>query len=165
MKSHGWELLHLPKAASEQLPSRGMTMVAGTVNGHSFQAPLEPDGAGSHWLKVDPAMRSAAGLVPGQAAKLSIHPIKEWPEPAVPADVQAALNADPQLMPLWQDITPMARWDWLRWINATANPATRQRRVEVTCSKLTDGKRRPCCFNRAQCSEPAVSKNGVLVTD
>jgi hypothetical protein len=56
----------------------------------------------------------------------------------------------------------MARWEWVRWVNATANPATRQRRVEVTISKMNNGKRRPCCFDLAACTDPAVAKNGKL---
>jgi Domain of unknown function (DUF1905) len=43
-----WTLLRLPKCASAHLPSRGMTMVEGATNGSRFQAPLEPDGKGSH---------------------------------------------------------------------------------------------------------------------
>src|SRR4030095_12794312 len=41
-------ILRLPEAASSKLPSRGMSVVEGTFNGHAFQAPLEPDGIGSH---------------------------------------------------------------------------------------------------------------------
>src|SRR3954447_26315941 len=57
-----WTLLRLPKSASAQLPSRGMAMVEGTINGSPFKAPLplEPDGRGSHWLRVDEAIREAA---------------------------------------------------------------------------------------------------------
>ena len=63
---------------------------------------------------------------------------------------------------MWRDITPMARWEWVRWVNATANPVTRERRVEVTISKMESGKRRPCCFDLSACTDPAVSKNGKL---
>ncbi|KKU82000.1 MAG: hypothetical protein UY09_C0025G0017 [Parcubacteria group bacterium GW2011_GWA2_47_8] len=48
-----WTVLMLPKSASAKLPSRGMTMVEGTINGFRFQAALEPDGKGSHWFRVD----------------------------------------------------------------------------------------------------------------
>ena len=49
-------ILRLPEAASSKLPSRGMSMVEGTFNGHAFQAPLEPDGRGSHWFRVSDTM-------------------------------------------------------------------------------------------------------------
>ena len=61
-------------------------------------------------------------------------------------------------------ITPMARSEWVRWVNATKNPDTRERRVAVSLSKLSSGKRRPCCFNLAACTDPDfLSKNGQLV--
>jgi len=45
-----WAFVALPRAASEPLPRRGRTTVDGTLNGHPFQATLEPDGQLSHWL-------------------------------------------------------------------------------------------------------------------
>ncbi|MEP6775695.1 MAG: YdeI/OmpD-associated family protein [Chloroflexota bacterium] len=162
-----WTILRLPKSASAQLPSRGMTMVEGTINGSingfPFQAPLEPDGKGSHWLRVDETMRAAAGADAGDTVMLEIEPAKEWTEPQVPEDLKSALEADPQAQSLWLDITTMARWDWIRWISATAQQETRRRRIEVAFSKLKSGMRRPCCFNRSMCTEPFVSKNGVLL--
>jgi hypothetical protein len=162
-----WTILRLPKSASAQLPSRGMTMVEGTINGSingfPFQAPLEPDGKGSHWLRVDETMRAAAGADAGDTVMLAIEPAKEWTEPQVPEDLKSAFAADPQAESLWMDCTTMARWDWIRWISATAQQETRRRRIEVTFSKLKSGMRRPCCFNRSMCTEPLVSKNGVLL--
>jgi hypothetical protein len=157
-----WTLLMLPKSASAQLPSRGMTMIEGTINGSRFRAPLEPDGKGSHWFRVDDTMRDAAGADAGDTVTLAIEPAKECPEPEVPEDVQNALAADPQAHTLWMTITPNARWDWIRWIRATSQPDTRLRHIEVACSKLKAGQRRPCCFNRNLCTEPYVSRNGVL---
>jgi hypothetical protein len=156
-------LLRLPESASAKLPSRGMTMVDGTINGFRFQAGLEPDGKGSHWLRVGKTFREAAGADAGDTVTLAIESATDWPEPTVPADLKNALTADPQAHTLWADITPMARWDWIRWIRATKQPETRRRRIEVACSKLQAGQRRPCCFNRSLCTDPSVSHNGVLL--
>jgi hypothetical protein len=163
LKIGTWTLLRVPKAASAKLPSRGMVMAKGTLNGFYFQAALEPDGKGSHWLKVDNAMRKAIRADAGDAVTLKIEPIKKWPEPRVPGDLKKALTANGQARNLWMDITPNARWDWIRWINATKNPETRGIRIEKTLSKLRSGKRTACCFDRSQCTEPQVSKNGVLL--
>jgi hypothetical protein len=162
-KVGSWTILHLPKSASAQLPSRGVTMVEGTINGSPFQAALEPDGKGSHWLKVDETMREAAGADEGDTVTLAIEPAKEWTEPQLPEDLKSALEANPQVHDMWMDCTTIARWDWIRWINATAQQETRKRRIEVAFSKLKSGMRRPCCFNRAMCTEPYVSKNGILL--
>lgn len=158
-----WTILRLPQEASAKLPSRGQIMVDGAINGIPFHTPLEPDGKGSHWFKVDDSLREAAGANVGDTVDVSIEPSRTWPEPNVPEDLQNALAADPLAESLWTDITPMARWDWIRWIGATNNPDTRKRRIEVALSKLKAGERRPCCFNRSQCCEPSVSKNGVLL--
>lgn len=158
-----WTIMRLPKDASSKLPSRGIAMVKGTINGLPFQAALEPDGRGSHWFEVDKAMREEIGTDVGDTVALAIEPTKEWPEPKVPKDIMTALAADPQVYALWIDITPMARWEWIRWIRATNRLETRKRRIEVARSKLKAGERRPCCFNSSMCTEPAVSKNGVLL--
>ena len=158
-----WTILRLPESASAMLPSRGSTMVEGTINGIRSKIVLEPDGKGSHWFRVDAGLREAAGINAGEPVTMAVESSKEWPEPEVPADLKTALASDSQANALWVQITPMARWDWLRWIRATHSQETRSRRIEVALSKLKAGERRPCCFNRNQCTEPEVSKNGVLI--
>ena len=156
-------ILRLPEAASSKLPSRGMSMVEGTFNGHAFQAPLEPDGMGSHWFRVSNTMLKAARAEVGDSVSVALEPMARWPEPKVPADLAEALASDPQARGLWMDITPVARWDWIRWIGSTRNRDTRAIRIEKTLSKLRSGKRAACCFNRSQCTDPSMSRNGVLL--
>jgi hypothetical protein len=156
--------LRLPKKASVKLPSRGQVAVRGTINGHRFQTVLEPDGNFGHWMRIDRKLQKGAALSAGDNAALEIESVEEWPEPSVPQDLKTALAAAPQkIQDLWKEITPMARWEWVRWVNATPNPDTRKRRVEVSISKMKGGKRRPCCFNLAACTDPNLSKNGRLV--
>lgn len=156
-------ILLLPKPASAELPSRGQVMVIGTINSCPLQTALEPDGAGSHWFEIDEQLQTVAHARAGDTVALEIESTKDWPEPRVPADIQAALDANPRMKDLWLDVTPMARWEWIRWINATENLQTRAHRIEVTRSKLFSGLRRPCCFNRNMCCVPEVSKSGVLL--
>lgn len=160
---NSWTILQLPQAVSAQLPSRGQVMVRGTINDVPFQTPLEPDGAGSHWFRVDKTLQKAAKAEAGDTVTLAMEPTKDWPEPTLPADWKAALAANPQIHALWTRVTPLARWEWLRWIGSTSQSETRKRRIQVACSKLMAGERRPCCFNRNMCCIPAVSKNGVLL--
>jgi Domain of unknown function (DUF1905)/Bacteriocin-protection, YdeI or OmpD-Associated len=156
-------VVRLPETASKELPSRGQVAVHGTINGVEFQTVLEPDGNFGHWMRVGDRLRRAAGISPGDAATIDIGVTEEWPEPAVPRDLEKALAAAPQkIQSLWHEITPMARWEWVRWVNATKNPDTRRRRVEVSISKMQSGKRRPCCFNLSACTDPDLSKNGRL---
>lgn len=158
-----WTIARLPETASAELPSRGQVAVKGVLSGHDFQTVLEPDGRRGHWLKLDKKLRQALAVSDGDTVALELEPTKEWPEPDVPKDFQTALADAPNISEAWTDITPMARWEWVRWINATRNPETRKRRIEVGISKLRSGKRRPCCFNLAACTDPDLSKNGKLV--
>lgn len=157
-------IVRLPKTASAKLPSRGQAMVEGTINGLSFQTPLEPDGAGSHWFELQPTLQKQLSVKTGQKLSIEVAPVKAWPDPQLPADFEKALKNTPSALELWQKITPMARWEWVRWTRSTLNTETRQRRIEVACSKLSAGERRPCCWNRNLSTEPAISKNGVLLS-
>ncbi len=157
-------VLRLPEMASKNLPSRGQVAVQGTINGVEFQTVLEPDGDFGHWMRVDDTLQHAAGISAGDTAKLDIEVTKDWPEPSVPQDLATALAAAPQkIQNLWNEITPMARWEWVRWVNATKNPDTRTRRVDVSISKMKTGKTRPCCFNLSACTDADLSKNGRLL--
>src|SRR3981081_4344613 len=132
-----WTILRLPEKASGKLPSRGQVAVHGTINGHAFQTVLEPDGNFGHWMGIDGKLQQTAALSAGDTAALEIESLKDWPEPNVPEDLETALAAAPQrIQDLWKAITPMARWEWVRWLNETRNPDTRKRRVEVRISKM-----------------------------
>ena len=149
-KAVSWTFLVLPKEASAKLPSRSMTSVEGTFNGVAFQATLEPDGQGGHWLKVDRKMREEAGAKAGDIVTLEIAPVAEEPEPKVPADLRKALAvAPPAARKVWSDITPLARRDWIHWIVSAKQAETRARRIRNGCDMLAKGKRRPCCFDRS----------------
>ena len=157
-------VLRLPEAASATLPSRGQVAVHGTIDGVKVRTVLEPDGNAGHWMRVAPKLQEEAGISPGDRATLDLSIAKAWPEPVVPQDLATALASAPQtIRDLWSEITPMARWEWVRWVNATNNAETRRRRVEVSISKMASGKRRPCCFNLAGCTDPNLSKSGRLI--
>lgn len=127
-----------------------MTTVEGLINGHPFRATLEPDGQGGHWLKVDRKLREAAGAEAGDDVSVEIAPVAEEPEPKVPADLRKALAAaHPKARAVWSDITPVARRDWIQWIESAKREETRLKRIENGCDMLAKGKRRPCCFDRS----------------
>jgi Bacteriocin-protection, YdeI or OmpD-Associated/Domain of unknown function (DUF1905) len=157
-KAVTWTFLILPKEASAKLPSRGMVSVEGTLKGIAFQATLEPDGQGGHWLKVDQALRETAGAEAGDVISLEIAPVAEEPEPSVPAELENALAAaDLKARALWSDITPVARRDWIQWIESAKREETRLKRIESACDMLAKGKRRPCCFDRSGMYAKSIS--------
>ena len=169
IKIGSWTILKLPSDASAKLPSRGMTMVKGTINSIPFKTLLEPDGSyghgkkPSHWFQPDKNLLSDAKAAIGDIVQVSLEPTTEWIEPEMPEDLQKALMTSPKAEALWKDITPLARWDWIRWVRAVKTEETRQKHLDVMLDKLNKGMRRPCCFYRNLCSEPAVSHNWVLL--
>ena len=144
-----WTFLVLPASASAKLPTRSMTTVEGTLNGAPFQATLQPDGKGSHWLKVDEALREASGAEAGDTVILEIAPVEKEPEPEVPADLRKALAANAAATATWSDITPVARRDWIAWFTSGKKAETRGKRLAVAIDKLASGQRRACCFDRS----------------
>ena len=148
-KNATWCFLVLPKAASAKLPTRSMVTVDGTLNGAAFQATLEPDGEGSHWLKVEKTLREAAGVETGDMVELEVAPVEKEPEPKVPADLKQALGANAAANATWKDITAIARRDWIHWITSGKKAETRVKRIDVAIDKLACGNRRACCFDRS----------------
>jgi uncharacterized protein YdeI (YjbR/CyaY-like superfamily) len=64
----------------------------------------------------------------------------------LPADLKKALTSDAKALETWRDITPLARNEWICWIESAKKPETRTRRIEWGRSSLNEGKRRPCCW-------------------
>ena len=64
----------------------------------------------------------------------------------LPGDLENALKLDPEARSTWTDITPLARNEWICWIQSAKKPETRRKRIEWGCSNLREGKRRPCCW-------------------
>ncbi len=159
-----WVILPVPESESVKLPSRGQVSVTGTMNGREFQTVLEPDGRWSHWIRVSGELQKTAGVNSGDMVAIEITTSGVWPEPIVPEDFKKALDVAPRkVKEKWKDITSMARWEWIRWVNATGSMDTRAVRIEKSVSKLNGKHRRPCCFNLAACTDPHLAKSGRLI--
>jgi len=64
----------------------------------------------------------------------------------LPADLRKALMADAAARAKWEDITPLARNEWICWTISVKQDATRAEHVRRVCLELKDGMRRPCCW-------------------
>jgi uncharacterized protein YdeI (YjbR/CyaY-like superfamily) len=64
----------------------------------------------------------------------------------LPADLRKALASDPEALAAWEDITPLARNEWICWTISVKKDETRRQHVERVCSELKEGMRRPCCW-------------------
>ncbi|HLG90666.1 MAG TPA: YdeI/OmpD-associated family protein [Candidatus Saccharimonadales bacterium] len=64
----------------------------------------------------------------------------------VPADLRKALMADESVLERWEDLTPLARNEWICWTITVKQPETRKNHIKRTITELLEGKRRPCCW-------------------
>lgn len=152
----GHKIIKIPQHIDIQFPSRGMVMISGTIDKKFFSAPLEPDGKGGHWFFIDDFYSGNSPIV-----ALDIEIINDWIPPEIPEDIMNALISN-QLISKWDMVTTKGKWEWLRWIRSTKNPDTRNKRIQVACSKLSKGDKRPCCFDSTRCTVTTVSKSGIL---
>ena len=152
-----WAFAVLPKPASNKLPTRAMVSVEGTLAGYPLHATLMPDGQGSHWLRIEAPLLQASGVVIGDTIAFQLAPVAVEPEPRVPSDLQQALADHPSAHTTWDDITPLARRDWIFWIASAKKAETRSKRIHTACNMLASGKRRACCFDRSGIYSKALS--------
>jgi hypothetical protein len=64
----------------------------------------------------------------------------------LPGDLRKALIANPTALDAWKDITPLARNEFICWVEDAKQEMTRERRVRRTEEELEEGQRRPCCW-------------------
>lgn len=64
----------------------------------------------------------------------------------LPADMRKAILADKRIAEMWEDITPLARNEWICWTITVAKPETRAKHLVVMRDKMLKGERRPCCW-------------------
>lgn len=143
----GWAFAVLPKSESGKLPRRGRTSVEGSINGHPFQAVLEPDGQLSHWLKVPATLLESSAVEAGSLVALELRPLEKELEPQLPPEFLAALAASPAARATWDNTTTIARIDWIHWIVSAKQEKTRLSRIAGACDMLAAGKKRVCCFD------------------
>jgi uncharacterized protein YdeI (YjbR/CyaY-like superfamily) len=64
----------------------------------------------------------------------------------LPADLREGLTTSADALAAWQDITPLARNEFICWVEDAKQQKTRERRIRRTREELEEGKRRPCCW-------------------
>lgn len=64
----------------------------------------------------------------------------------LPPDLQQALSASKASLSTWEDLTPLARNEWICWVTFVKKEETRQLHIKRAIKELKQGKRRPCCW-------------------
>lgn len=65
---------------------------------------------------------------------------------SLPLDLKKALTSNKKAATLWEDLTPLARNEWICWVTFVKKDETRKEHVKRVVSELKEGMRRPCCW-------------------
>ncbi len=108
-----------------------------------------PDGLAG--ALVDGWRGVADGLAGARERGITVDRVSSQPVPGgvvhdVPADLRAALSANATALAAWTDITPLARNEFICWVEDAKKDVTRVRRIRRTQEELEAGLRRPCCW-------------------
>jgi hypothetical protein len=139
----GGTLLDVPAGVSSALAQRGRVPVRVSVNGIHFRGSLVPAGDGRHCLGVTKAQLAEAGVAQGDTVNVEL---KRDTEPRViepPADLAAALAAEPPAEAAFGGLSYTHRREYVRWIEEARRAETRARRIDKAVAMLRDGVRTP----------------------
>lgn len=76
----------------------------------------------------------------------------------VPDDLRKALISNPGVLEKWNELTVLARNEWICWVTIVKKAETRKEHIERLCAELVDGKRRPCCWPGCPHRKPNAQK-------
>ena len=76
----------------------------------------------------------------------------------LPNDVRSALRSDAKALAAWEDITPLARNEWICWVTIVKREETRKEHIERLVTQLKEGVRRPCCWPGCPHRRPKAKK-------
>jgi uncharacterized protein YdeI (YjbR/CyaY-like superfamily) len=76
----------------------------------------------------------------------------------VPADLRKVLTANPDVLGIWNNLTPLSRNEWICWTTIVKKEETRKEHIERLCVELLEGKRRPCCWPGCPHRRPNAQK-------
>jgi hypothetical protein len=138
-KTGGFEI-DLPFDADQAWGVKARHHVAGLVSGVMVRGQLSL-ADGTYSLKLGPAWRRDATFKPAAAVEVTL-----WPEgpqaDALPEDLQAVLQADPQAFAFWQGLATFYRTSYLKWLDgASRRPALREERLRELVKLLRAGKK------------------------
>jgi hypothetical protein len=64
----------------------------------------------------------------------------------IPTDLREVLTSDSKMLAAWEDLTPLARNEWICWLISVKRQETRDLHMKRMRTELKEGKRRPCCW-------------------
>jgi hypothetical protein len=136
-----WTFVNIPFNAEEAYGAKGQVKVRGAVNGQPYRGSAMPQGDGSHYLVVNKALRDAAGVTAGDTVHVEMEPDTEVRQVAVPADLRAAVDADPAAREAFDRFSYSHQKAYVEWIQEAKAASTRQRRIVRAVEMLAVGQK------------------------
>lgn len=76
----------------------------------------------------------------------------------VPKDMRLVLSSRPRLLEIWNQLTPLARNEWICYVTIVKKAETRKEHLSRLQEDLLKGKKRPCCWPGCPHRRPQASK-------
>ncbi len=133
--------IEVPEDVIEQLGAGHRPPVLVDVNGHEFRSTVAVMG-GKHLIGVNAATRKETGLAGGDAIRVTLTVADTPREVAVPADLAAALAAEPACADFFATLSNSLQRYHVDTINGAKTDETRQRRIEKSLALFREGKKR-----------------------
>ena len=123
-----WSGVEVPERVTERLGTRSLVAVVGSVNGFAFRGSLAPTGRG-HFTCLNKAFREESCVQPGQTVQIVLRAVRERPTLKVPAELKAALAADPEARTWWDALSASKHRIATNWISQAKSTEVRVYRV------------------------------------
>ena len=76
----------------------------------------------------------------------------------LPSDLRKILSSSPKILEKWENLTPLARNEWICWITIVKKYETRKEHIARLREDLLKGKKRPCCWPGCPHRRPNAKK-------
>jgi hypothetical protein len=132
--------IEVPAEAVEALGGGKKPAVVVAINGASYRTTVAPRG-GRFLIPVSAENRAVVGVEAGDQVTVGLSLDTEERSVEVPADLAAALRADPGAGDFFAGLTPSQRKEYVRWVESAKKDETRVARVQRSVALLREGKK------------------------
>ncbi len=123
----------------EDVFGRARPPVKVTIRGHTWRTtPGVYGGAG--YIGLNRAVRDATGVDAGDRVAVTMELDTEPRTVRVPADLRAALAAEPEAKKAFSALSFTHRREYVEWVEEAKRPETRARRIAGTVERVREGK-------------------------
>ncbi len=77
---------------------------------------------------------------------LKTHEIAAGVVHEVPKDLEKVLISNLDLLSKWNNLTALARNEWICWVIIVKKSETREEHIKRLSEEIVEGKKRPCCW-------------------